>query len=402
MVRNQIHKRRNSDIYDVLVIGAGAAGMMAAIECGKRGRHVAILERTDKIGEKIRISGGGRCNFTNIYTKPTNFISENPRFCISALKRYTPDQFIRLIDQYGIAYNERKHGQLFCDQSAVQINDMLLAECQAANVEFHFNVDISKIQKPSHFKVFGQSEAYEAQSVIIATGGKSIPKMGATSFGYDVAQKFGLQIITPEPALVPLTFDGVIRDQLKSLAGIAVDVRVKCAKTQFEEALLFTHRGLSGPAILQISSYWDLGQNISVDLLPGTDFFELLKALKDGKPKQRLRPFLEEYLPKRIAGVIATELDLPEQFANIPDKRLRALSERINHWRIIPSGSEGYRTAEATRGGVATSELSSKTMEATQVPNLYFIGEVVDVTGHLGGFNFQWAWSSGYTAGQYA
>lgn len=375
---------------------------MAAIECGKRGRRVAILERSGKIGEKIRISGGGRCNFTNIHTKSTNYISENPRFCISALKRYAPDQFIRLLDQYSIAYHERKHGQLFCDKSAVQIIDMLRAECQAANVEFHFNVDISKIEKPSHFKVIGQSETYEAQSVIIATGGKSIPKMGATSFGYDVAQKFGLQIVAPEPALVPLTFDGTIGDQLKTLAGIAVDVRVKCAKTQFEEALLFTHRGLSGPVILQISSYWNLGQKISVDLVPDIDFFNLLKMLKDEKPKQRLRPFLEEHLPKRLAGAIATELNLPDQLANTPDKRLRALSERINRWQLLPSGSEGYRTAEVTRGGVATSELSSKTMESTKVPNLYFIGEVVDVTGHLGGFNFQWAWSSGYTVGQFA
>jgi predicted Rossmann fold flavoprotein len=376
--------------------------MMAAIECGKRGRRVAILERSGKIGEKIRISGGGKCNFTNTYTKPSNFISENPSFCISALKRFTPSHFINLLEKHNIDYHERKHSQLFCDKSAVQIIKMLQSECHAVNVDFLLNIHISKIEKLARYRVFTQSKVYESQSVIIATGGKSIPKIGATSFGYDVAKKFGLQVVEPKPALVPLTFNGATGDQFKGLAGIAVDVRIKCAETQFEEALLFTHRGLSGPAVLQISSYWSLGQQIIIDLLPDIDFFVALKTAKDKSPKQRVRPFLEEFLPNRLASAIASDINLPNQFANTPVKQLRRLNDYVNRWQLIPSGDEGYRTAEVTRGGVSTTDLSSKTMEALYVPGLYFIGEVVDVTGHLGGFNFQWAWSSGYVAGQFA
>ena len=376
--------------------------MMAAIECGKRGRRVAILERSRKIGEKIRISGGGKCNFTNTYTNPTNFISENPRFCISALKRFTPSHFISLLGKHNIDYHERKHSQLFCDKSAVQIIEMLQSECRAVNVDFFLNVDISKIEKLTNYRVISQSKIYESQSVIIATGGKSIPKIGATSFGYDVAKNFGLKIVQPKPALVPLTFNGETGDQLKALAGIAVDVRIKCAEIQFEEALLFTHRGLSGPAVLQISSYWNHGQKIIVDLLPGINFFIALKKAKDKSPKQKVKSFLEGFLPNRQASSIASEINLPDQFANTPVKLLRTLSDHVNRWQLLPSGDEGYRTAEVTKGGVSTSDMSSKTMESLNVPGLYFIGEVVDVTGHLGGFNFQWAWSSGYTAGQFA
>ena len=376
--------------------------MMAAIECGKRGRRVAILERSGQIGEKIRISGGGKCNFTNTCTKPSSFSSEDPSFCISALKRFTPSHFVNLLEKHNINYHERKHSQLFCDKSAVQIIEMLQSECHAVNVDFLLNVHISKIEKLVKYRVFTQSQVYESQSVIIATGGKTKTKIGATSFGYDVAKEFGLQVVKPKPALVPLTFDGATGDQFKELAGIAVDVRIKCAETQFEEALLFTHRGLSGPAVLQISSYWSLGQQIIIDLLPDIDFFVALKTAKDKSPKQRVRPFLEGFLPNRLASAIATDINLPNQFANTPVKQLRRLNDYVNRWPLVPSGDEGYRTAEVTRGGVSTTELSSKTMEALNIPGLYFIGEVVDVTGHLGGFNFQWAWSSGYVAGQFA
>ena len=284
----------------------------------------------------------------------------------------------------------------------MQIIEMLQSECHAANVSFFLNVNISKIEKLTNYKVVAQSKIYESQSIIIATGGKSIPKIGATSFGYDVAKNFGLKVVQTKPALVPLTFDGETGDQFKALAGIAVDVRIKCAEIQFEEALLFTHRGLSGPAVLQISSYWSFGQQIMVDLLPSIDFFVALKTAKDKCPKQKVRSFLEGFLTNRQASAIALEFNLPEQFANTPVKLLRALSDHINRWQLLPSGDEGYRTAEVTRGGVSTFDLSSKTMESLNVPGLYFIGEVVDVTGHLGGFNFQWAWSSGYTAGQFA
>jgi predicted Rossmann fold flavoprotein len=390
-------------IYDVLIIGAGAAGMMAAIECGKRGKRVAILERAQKAGEKIRISGGGRCNFTNLYTKPSNFISQNPSFCISALRRYTPEQFISLIKLYGISYHEKKLGQLFCDNSSKQIINMLLMECQAVNVDFHFGIDIKKIEKLGNsFLTVSGIRTFESHSVVIASGGKSIPKMGATSFGYNVAKKFGIQIIPTEPALVPLTFDSAIGTQLKSLAGIAIDAIVRCGKNQFEEALLFTHRGLSGPAILQISSYWTAGMPINVDLLPENRIFEFLKGARHEKPRSGIYEILATLLPNRLVTAILMELNIQDQIGNATNKHFCALEERINRWQLIPSGSEGYRTAEVTRGGVDTRQLSSKTMESNDIPGLFFIGEVVDVTGNLGGFNFQWAWASGFAAGQYA
>ena len=395
--------QRTAVIYDVLIIGAGAAGMMAAIECGKRGKRVAILERSHKAGEKIRISGGGRCNFTNLHTNPSNFISQNPSFCISALRCYTPDHFIRLIELHRIDYHEKKLGQLFCDQSSTQIIDMLHAECQAAKVNFHFGIDIEKIEKPSSsFLIFANTKTFESRSVVIATGGKSIPKMGATSFGYTVAQKFGLHVIPTEPALVPLTFDNAIGDQLKKLAGIAVNTIVSCGKSQFEEALLFTHRGLSGPAILQISSYWAPRMAINVNLLPEYKIFKFLKNARQTKPKSRIHDILVNLLPNRLVTEVLKDLNIYDQLGNASDKQLHAIGERINRLHLLPSGSEGYRTAEVTRGGIDTSQLSSKTMESNDIPGLYFIGEVVDVTGHLGGFNFQWAWASGYAAGQNA
>lgn len=376
--------------------------MMAAIECGKRGRRVVILERAQKPGEKIRISGGGRCNFTNIHTTAANFISDNPRFCMSALARYTPRHFIEMLERHAIAYHEKKLGQLFCDQSSKQIIDMLLAECASAGVDIRLGVNIEAIEKTSHFRILTSSGMVEAHALIVASGGKSIPKMGATGLGYDIAQQFGLNLIPTAPALVPLTFDGPKAERMKELAGLSVDARIRCKKTHFDEALLFTHRGLSGPAILQISSYWNLGDQIIIDLLPAKDAFELLMEMKQNAPKKAIQASLNEHLPNRLANTIAQEINLNGQIANTPDKTLKVLAERINTWQVLPNGSEGYRTAEVTRGGVDTKALSSKTLEARQVPGLYFIGEVVDVTGHLGGFNFQWAWASGFTAGQFA
>lgn len=375
---------------------------MAAIECGKRGRKTLLLERSSKPAEKIRISGGGRCNFTNLHTSPSDFLSDNPRFCISALKRYPQNQFIDLVNSHNISFHEKKLGQLFCDGSSQQIIEMLLAECEAAGVEIRLDVDISSIKKPLDFEITTNIGKWESASIIIATGGKSIPKMGATSFGYDVAQQFGLSIVTPEPALVPLTFDGDRFEGMKKLAGISLDSIIRYQKNQFSEALLFTHRGLSGPAVLQISSYWHSGQAISINLAPNIDAYKYVHETKLREPKTNLTPLLNELLPNRLTASIADELNLSGQLANIPDRSLKALAQRLNNWQIVPSGSEGYRTAEVTRGGVCTNELSSKTMEAKKVPGLFFIGEVVDVTGHLGGFNFQWAWSSGFAAGQYA
>ncbi len=375
---------------------------MAAIECGKRGRRVVILERAQKPGEKIRISGGGRCNFTNIHTTAANFISDNPRFCISALARYTPRNFIEMLERHGIAYHEKKLGQLFCDDSSKQIIDMLRSECASVGVEIRLGVEIEAVEKTNGFRVKTPTQIFEAGSLIVASGGKSIPKMGATGIGYDIAQQFGLGLIPTVPALVPLTFDGPKAERMKELAGLSVETRIHCKKTHFDEALLFTHRGLSGPAILQISSYWDLGERIVIDLLPAQNAYELLKTEKQSNPKQTVSAFLNGLFPKRLAATLAQELGLAGQFANVPDKTLQALANRINEWHVQPNGSEGYRTAEVTRGGVDTGALSSKTLETKAVPGLYFIGEVVDVTGHLGGFNFQWAWASGYTAGQYA
>ncbi|NQV98968.1 MAG: NAD(P)/FAD-dependent oxidoreductase [Rhodospirillales bacterium] len=402
MVRKIHHQQGTRPIYDVIIIGAGAAGLMAAITCGRRGRRTLVLERSPKPAEKIRISGGGRCNFTNLHTSPANFISNNPRFCISALKQYDPHRFIELVNQHGIAFHEKKLGQLFCDGASTQIIQMLLDECRKAGVEIRLGVEIAKIEKPSCFRITTGSDSLDAGSVVIASGGKSIPKMGATSFGYEVASQFGLNIVAPEPALVPLTFDGVKADQMKLLAGVSADAEITCRKTTFAEALLFTHRGLSGPAILQISSYWRSGEPIVINLLPGTNVSEFLLQAKQLTPQARIPAVLSGLLATRLITAILAEFELPGQLANTPNKTLKALGQRLNAWQLVPSGSEGYRTAEVTRGGVDTAELSSKTMAAKTVPGLYFIGEVVDVTGHLGGFNFQWAWSSGYAAGQHA
>jgi len=389
--------------FDVIVVGAGAAGMMSAIEAGKRGRKVLLVDHAKKIGEKIRISGGGRCNFTNIHTHPSKFISNNPKFVISALKQYTQNNFIDLIKKHNIKFHEKKLGQLFCDESAQQIIDMLLLECEMANVVLKKDTSIDDIDKQDdkYFIVVG-GDKYFCESLIIATGGLSIPKIGASKFGYDIAQKFNLKVIETLPALVPLTFSEKILSICKELTGLSVEAVVSFKKTFFEEGMLFTHRGLSGPSILQISSYWKLGDDIKVNLSPKLDVDKFLNDRKISNPKQDISFTVSEILPKRLAHIICNENNVNGNICELSNKVLTSLSNSINAWAINPIGTEGYRTAEVTLGGVDTEEISSKTMMCNKHPGLFFIGEVVDVTGHLGGYNFQWAWSSGYVAGQYA
>jgi len=389
--------------FDVIIVGAGAAGMMSAIEAGKRGRKVLLVDHAKKIGEKIRISGGGRCNFTNIHTHPSKFISNNPKFVISALTQYTQNNFIDLIKKHNIKFHEKKLGQLFCDESAQQIIDMLLLECEKAKVVLKKGTTIDDIDKQDdkYFILIGE-DRYFCESLIIATGGLSIPKIGASKFGYTIAQKFGLKVIETLPALVPLTFSEKILAICKELTGLSVEAVVSFKKTFFEEGMLFTHRGLSGPSILQISSYWKLGDNIKVNLSPKLDVDKFLNDKKISNPKQDISIIVSEILPKRLAHIICNENNVNGNICELSNKVLTNLSNSINAWAINPIGTEGYRTAEVTLGGIDTEEISSKTMMSNKHPGLFFIGEVVDVTGHLGGYNFQWAWSSGYVAGQYA
>ena len=389
--------------FDVIVDGAGAAGMMSAIEAGKRGRKVLLIDHAKKIGEKIRISGGGRCNFTNVHTHPSKFISNNPKFVISALKQYTQNNFIDLVKKHNIKFHEKKLGQLFCDDSAQQIIDMLLLECEMANVVLKKSTIIDDVDKQDnkYFIVVG-NDKYFCESLIIATGGLSIPKIGASKFGYDIAQKFGLKVIETLPALVPLTFSEKILEICKELSGLSVEAVVSFKKTFFEEGMLFTHRGLSGPSILQISSYWKMGDDIKVNLSPKLDVDKFLNDRKISNPKQDISIIVSEILPKRLAHIICNENKVNGNICELSKKILTSLSNSINAWAINPTGTEGYRTAEVTLGGIDTEEISSKTMMCNNHPGLFFIGEVVDVTGHLGGYNFQWAWSSGYVAGQYA
>jgi len=389
--------------FNVIVVGAGAAGMMSAIEAGKRGRKVLLVDHAKKIGEKIRISGGGRCNFTNIHTHPSKFISNNPKFVISALKQYTQNNFIDLIKKHNIKFHEKKLGQLFCDESAQQIIDMLLLECEMANVVLKKDTTINDIDKQDdkYFIVVG-GDKYFCESLIIATGGLSIPKIGASKYGYDVAQKFNLKVIETLPALVPLTFSEKILAICKELTGLSIEAVVSFKKIFFEEGMLFTHRGLSGPSILQISSYWKLGDDIKVNLSPKLDVDKFLNDRKISNPKQDISIIVSDILPKRLAHIICNENKVNGNICELSNKVLTDLSNSINAWAINPTGTEGYRTAEVTLGGIDTEEISSKTMMSNKHPGLFFIGEVVDVTGHLGGYNFQWAWSSGYVAGQYA
>jgi len=389
--------------FDVIIIGAGAAGLMSAIEAGKRGRKVLLVDHAKKIGEKIRISGGGRCNFTNINTHHSKFISKNPKFVISALKQYTQNNFIDLIKKHNIKFHEKKLGQLFCDESAQQIIDMLLLECQTANVSVKKETIITDVGKKNeqYFIAVG-SDKYLCDSLIIATGGLSVPKIGASKFGYDIAKKFNLNIVETLPALVPLTFSEKILTMCKELSGLSLEAVVFFNKTFFQEGMLFTHRGLSGPSILQISSYWKLGNDIKINLAPKIDIFKILEMEKKSNPKQDINNIIAEILPKRLASMICKENNISGNISELSNKVLKQLGVSINTWDINPTGSEGYRTAEVTLGGVDTNEISSKTMMSIKNPGLFFIGEVVDVTGHLGGYNFQWAWSSGYVAGQYA
>jgi len=389
--------------YDTIIIGAGAAGMMCAIEAGKRGRNVLLVDHSKKIGEKIRISGGGRCNFTNLNTQSNKFLSQNPNFVKSALSQYTQNDFINLIKKYEIKFHEKKLGQLFCDQSAQQIVEMLLKECELANVTLKKDFKVTNINKDKdRYLVSTVHEIYSSQSLIIATGGLSVPKIGATSLGYEIAKKFDLNVIETLPALVPLTFNEKILEICKELTGLSVEAIVSFNKVLFQEGMLFTHRGLSGPSILQISSYWKSGDNIKINLSPKENVFKLLENKKNLNPKEEITNIIGDILPKRLAQIICNENKVSGNICEISNKILKKLSDSINTWEINPTGSEGYRTAEVTLGGVNTNELSSKTMMSNKHKGLFFIGEVVDVTGHLGGYNFQWAWSSGYVAGQYA
>ena len=388
--------------FDTLIIGAGAAGLMCAGIAAERGRRVVVLDHAQNVGEKIRISGGGRCNFTNLYASADNFVSQNPRFCISALNRFSQHDFIKMVEARAIAYHEREHGQLFCDTSAKDIIDMLVERCKTHGARLQLNTLITAVeQNDTGFCVHTDHGPLTCQSLVIATGGKSIPKIGASGFGYDIAKRFGLNVVPTRAGLAPLTFEGQLLSQIKELSGIAIDVTIRCHKTSFSEALLFTHRGLSGPAVLQISSYWNEGDELRIDLAPGVDAFETLKAAKSDNPKQDVATIIATLVPKRLAKLIVEWNGAPGRIGETGDKVLRRVAQGVNDWRVTPSGSEGYRTAEVTIGGVDTRDLSSKTMEAKAVPGLYFIGEVVDVSGELGGFNFQWAWSSGFAAGQF-
>ncbi len=389
------------ETFDVVVIGAGAAGMMCAIEAGKRGRRVLVIDHAQAAGEKIRISGGGRCNFTNLRTAPEAFVSANPRFCISALSRYKPGDVIALLESHGIAWHEKTLGQLFCDGSARQVVDLLLGEMRGNGATLRLGAAAGSISKTvGGFELSVGGSPVACQALVIATGGKSIPKMGATGFGYDVAVRFGLKVTPTRPALVPLTLQPDLLERLKPLAGVAVDVRAAAGSARFEEAMLFTHRGFSGPAILQISSYWREGQEVEVDMAPGLDMYETLRKGRTDGGRQAIQTVLGRHLPHRLAQLIADTEGAPRTIADASDKVLRRIATAVNAWRFRPSGSEGYRTAEVTLGGVDTGALDQRTMAARAVPGLYFIGEVVDVTGWLGGYNFQWAWASGWCAGQ--
>ena len=388
---------------DVIVLGAGAAGMFAAIEAGRRGRRVLVVDHAKAAGEKIRISGGGRCNFTNTGFGVERFLGRNPRFALSALRRFTAQDFIARVDAAGIAWHEKTLGQLFCDGSATQIVAMLLRDMAAAGVEIWLGTSLGAVrQVAAGFEVETERGPVQAASVIVATGGKSIPKMGATGYGYRVAESFGLPLVETRPGLVPLTFAEQEMDWMRPLAGVALAGRVNLGKTGFDEAVLFTHRGLSGPAILQVSSYWREGDAITLNLAPGRDVAAFLKAEKQMAGRTALRTALAKMVPEKLARLIEAQAGAGGPLAEMPRAALEAVAGQVAGWELRPVGSEGYRTAEVTLGGVDTDALDARTMAAKAVPGLYFVGEVVDVTGWLGGYNFQWAWSSGWVAGQVA
>jgi predicted Rossmann fold flavoprotein len=384
---------------DVVIVGGGAAGLMCAIEAGKRGRSVLLIEHNENIGEKIRISGGGRCNFTNLTAEPRNYISRNPHFCKSALARYPSSSFTALVEKHGIAFHEKKLGQLFCDGSSQQIIDLLLKECRAAGVVIQTNTHISSVGKTETFSIVTTHGNVEASSLVVASGGLSIPKLGASDFGYLIAKQFGINIVKPKPGLVPLSFSPNDRKFFASLSGVSLDVIANLKGMDFHEQILFTHRGLSGPAILQISSYWEKGEPITLNLLPNQNASKILESVRDSK--SYVSTVLEGFLPKRFVQKWFESQGGPLPINRYSRRELQEVSKGLSAWQIIPSGTEGYSKAEVTVGGIDTDGLSSKTMGTKKIPGLYFIGEVVDVTGWLGGYNFQWAWASGWVAGQY-
>lgn len=386
---------------DVLIVGAGAAGLMCAIEAGNRQRNVVVIDHSNKAGKKILMSGGGRCNFTNYHINPIDYISHNPHFCKSALTRYTQWDFIEWVKKHGIPFHEKTLGQLFCDNKSKDILDMLLQECANAGVEIKLNTSIESIEKVSdyHFKVNTSRGNFHCQSLVIASGGLSIPTMGASPFGYKVAEQFNIPVWPTRAGLVPFTLHTHDKDLLSTLSGIGIDSIVSNSKQSFRENMLFTHRGLSGPTILQISSYWQPGEKININFLPNIDLLAHLKIMQKSHPTKQLKTILNEFFPKRMVEVFIPDLG-EQQLASITHKDFARVAGQLNNWEVLPNGTEGYRTAEVTLGGVDCNAISSKTMECTDVPGLYFIGEVIDVTGWLGGYNFQWAWSSGWAAGQ--
>jgi predicted Rossmann fold flavoprotein len=428
-VMDHTQNGKNHHHYDVVIIGAGASGLYCALTAGRRGRRVLVLDHANKVGKKILMSGGGRCNFTNYFVEPEHFISANQHFCKSALSRYPSWEFIAMVEQHKIAYHEREHGQLFCDDSAQDIVTMLLDECAAAGVQVRLNTQIEQVQvnennsdKSKRFKLITSKKLskkeiaaeaqtsqinYSCEALVVATGGLSIPTMGASGLGYELAQQFGHQLVATDASLVPFTFTDKTGELLRALAGISLPVIASNTRTAFKLPLLFTHRGLSGPAMLQLSNYWQTGEHISINLLPDIDITALLLAHKKAHPKQLIRTVLadntDNALPKKLLTALQTTLweDIKDkELANIKDERLIELGATINGWQLKPSGTEGYRTAEATRGGVKTDDVSSKTMQSNHQHGLYFIGEVLDVTGWLGGYNFQWAWASGFVCGE--
>ena len=387
--------------FDVIVIGAGAAGLMCAIEAGKRNKKVLIVEHTSKIAEKIRISGGGKCNFTNIYSSNENFLSNNRHFCKSAFSKYTQNDFIDLVKKYKIKFHEKKLGQLFCDNSARDVIEMLITECENQKVEIKINTEIKSIIHEENLYILETvKDKFECSSLVVATGGLSISKIGASDFGYKIADQFNLKVTNLYPALVPLTFKDDILEFCKSLAGVSIEASVKINKTIFNEGLIFTHRGISGPSILQISSYWKPESTIEVNLLPQISMDKTLRERRIKTPKQNISNVLSDFLPNKLAIAITNLLNTNKKIGEASNETLRKISNFINKLTVLPTGTEGYKTAEVTLGGIDTNEINSSTMESKKHSGLYFIGEVVDVTGHLGGHNFQWAWSSGYVAGQ--
>ncbi|MDH3532539.1 MAG: NAD(P)/FAD-dependent oxidoreductase [Gammaproteobacteria bacterium] len=390
--------------YDAVIVGGGAAGLMCAIAAGQRGRRVIVLEGSNRIGKKILMSGGGRCNFTNLYCDPAHFISANPDFCLSALRRYTQWDFIALVERHGVPYHEKAHGQLFCDTSSKEIVRILATECSSAGVKILTHCDIAAVERNDTFAILSDRGSFKADSLVIATGGLSIPKMGASDFGYRLADQFGLAVVATRPGLVPFTFSGPMHELTGRLSGVSLQATVSVAGSSFTESILFTHRGLSGPAALQASSYWQPGIDITLDLLPAIAAEGVLLQAKATRPRTLLRTVLAEHLPRALV-IELQQMYWPaaaqKAVGEISDAALRDVAALIQRWPLRPAGTEGYRTAEVTVGGIDTAELSSKTMECRRQPGLYCIGEVVDVTGHLGGFNFQWAWSSAQAAGQF-